>query len=312
MRWAPIPKSERLQTSLSVKKSSHTEFSWTGTATDLSTDPARVNTGNFIQRSNIGTSGIRFCDLNFSSVNNSEKGAIGYGNPGEAAPYGGVTFVGSSDLSGVAPFVPTTLVPIRLVQYGKIGSTSGDFGVVDLDATGNVNFWGGIWGSKTINASVIQGGGFAIGSQSLVGTEKFLIKASSSVYTQFFGSAGGCAMVSIGQEQSVQSFKDTTPTKAWSIGNNSIGSGVGNDMVFSSYTGSAWVEGMRLDNSGNFSVGTAALATNAANGFLYIATCAGTPTGTPAAKTGLVAIIYDTSANKIWVYNGAWRGVAVA
>lgn len=53
--------------------------------------------------------------------------------------------------------------------------------------------------------------------------------------------------------------------------------------------------------------GNAALATNATDGFLYIASCAGTPTGVPTANTGRVAIIYDTTNNKIAVYNGAWK-----
>jgi hypothetical protein len=62
-----------------------------------------------------------------------------------------------------------------------------------------------------------------------------------------------------------------------------------------------------LDKDGNVVVGSAALATNATNGFLYIPTCAGTPTGVPTAYTGMVAIIYDTTNNKLAVYNGAWK-----
>lgn len=55
-------------------------------------------------------------------------------------------------------------------------------------------------------------------------------------------------------------------------------------------------------------VGNQALATNATDGFLYIPTCAGTPTGTPTAFTGRVAMIYDTTNNKFYVYNTAWKG----
>lgn len=71
------------------------------------------------------------------------------------------------------------------------------------------------------------------------------------------------------------------------------------------------LEGARLDG-GNFVVGTAALATNAANGFLYIPTCAGTPTGTPTTFTGRSPLVIDTSAGKIWgYYGGAWHFVAL-
>lgn len=49
-----------------------------------------------------------------------------------------------------------------------------------------------------------------------------------------------------------------------------------------------------------------ALATGASTGFLYIPTCAGTPTGTPTAMTGKVAIVFDTTNNKLSVYDGGW------
>ena len=53
-------------------------------------------------------------------------------------------------------------------------------------------------------------------------------------------------------------------------------------------------------------LGSVALATNATDGFLYIPTCAGTPTGTPTAKTGRVALVYDTTNDQFWIYDGAW------
>ncbi len=70
-------------------------------------------------------------------------------------------------------------------------------------------------------------------------------------------------------------------------------------------TGNEW---LRLDANLNVSIGNAALATTATNGFFYIPTCAGTPTGTPTAKTGRVPIIVDSTALKFWVYvGGAWK-----
>jgi hypothetical protein len=56
----------------------------------------------------------------------------------------------------------------------------------------------------------------------------------------------------------------------------------------------------------------AALATTAIVGFPIIPSCAGTPTGVPTnAGTGKVPMIYDTTANKVWFYNGSWRGIVV-
>lgn len=51
----------------------------------------------------------------------------------------------------------------------------------------------------------------------------------------------------------------------------------------------------------------AALATNATTGFMWIPTSAGTPTGVPSSYTGKVAMEYDTTNNKICIYNGGWH-----
>lgn len=59
--------------------------------------------------------------------------------------------------------------------------------------------------------------------------------------------------------------------------------------------------------AGNLQLGTASLATNATNGFPYIPTCAGTPTGTPTAITGYAPMVVDSTNNKLYVYvGGAW------
>jgi len=64
--------------------------------------------------------------------------------------------------------------------------------------------------------------------------------------------------------------------------------------------------------AGSLIVGTGAQATTSTANFLYIATCAGAPTGVPPAFSGLVAMRYDSTNNRICFYNGAWRSVAVA
>lgn len=51
-----------------------------------------------------------------------------------------------------------------------------------------------------------------------------------------------------------------------------------------------------------------AIATNATAGFLYIPTCAGVPTGVPTTFAGRVAMIYNTTNDKLYVYNGGWKG----
>jgi hypothetical protein len=64
-----------------------------------------------------------------------------------------------------------------------------------------------------------------------------------------------------------------------------------------------------ITGAGNFCAGAqSALATTATNGFLYVPTCAGTPTGVPTAITGMAPIVVNTTNNKLYFYSGgAWR-----
>jgi hypothetical protein len=68
-------------------------------------------------------------------------------------------------------------------------------------------------------------------------------------------------------------------------------------------------ERMRITSTGNVVAGgSVALATTATDGFLYVPTCAGTPTGTPTAITGMAPIVVNTTNNKLYFYSGgAWR-----
>jgi hypothetical protein len=60
--------------------------------------------------------------------------------------------------------------------------------------------------------------------------------------------------------------------------------------------------------NGSVVTNTAALATTATDGFLYVPTCAGTPTGTPDTQLGTAPIVVDSTNNKLYFYsNGTWR-----
>lgn len=67
-------------------------------------------------------------------------------------------------------------------------------------------------------------------------------------------------------------------------------------------------ESFRVTRLGSVSIGNAAIATNATDGFLYVPTCAGTPTGSPTTITGRAPIVVNTTNNKLYFYSGgAWR-----
>ncbi len=78
---------------------------------------------------------------------------------------------------------------------------------------------------------------------------------------------------------------------------------------FNLYVGGTSTKHFVVDTGGGVICGAqAALATNATAGFIYIPSCAGIPTGAPAAYTGKVPLCYDSTNNFLYVYNGgAWK-----
>jgi hypothetical protein len=93
----------------------------------------------------------------------------------------------------------------------------------------------------------------------------------------------------------------TTLQHTFSTGASSLIFAVGGSIGSGSEVG-------RVDTDKNWTLGAGTLATSATNGFLYVPTCAGTPTGTPTAKTGYAPIVVNTTNNKLYFYSGgAWR-----
>lgn len=119
---------------------------------------------------------------------------------------------------------------------------------------------------------------------------------------------GSVAIGALNDAPGANDASSTLMTNFLAINTNGMGIGsIGNlSNVLGFATNSA--ERMRIDASGNVVVGTAALTTNASDGFLYVPTCAGTPTGTPTAFTGRAPIVVNTTNNKLYFYSGgAWR-----
>lgn len=71
-------------------------------------------------------------------------------------------------------------------------------------------------------------------------------------------------------------------------------------------TGGTTTARLTLSSAGNVVVGNAALATTATDGYFYITSCAGVPTGVPTTFTGRKALQWDSTNSKLYVYEGGW------
>lgn len=136
-----------------------------------------------------------------------------------------------------------------------------------------------------------------------------------------FGDNDGDSGIAIGQASDAKlkitwTYSATKSTAQSSIYSNfgdanNVGFAFSASSILSQMAGNAswsWQSDGTLINLGGAAINTTAVA-----GFVHIASCAGTPTGVPTnSGGGKVPMVYDSSANKIWFYNGSWRGVVVS
>jgi len=77
------------------------------------------------------------------------------------------------------------------------------------------------------------------------------------------------------------------------------------DIADSTITFTEW---FRVDNLGNVIFSQAALALTATDGYTFIPTCAGVPTGVPAQDSANhKALIFDKTNNDLYFYNSGWK-----
>jgi hypothetical protein len=173
-------------------------------------------------------------------------------------------------------------------NYLRLSQSGGDDVIVTT--SGNVGI-GTTSPSQLVEASLSQNGKTQVKVTNVnagANTSAGVLFGTSSGDNGYIGANGGAASSAIGGANAVQVTNLTANPVVLATNNT---------------------ERMRIDSSGNIVAGaSAALATNATNGFLYVPTCAGTPTGVPTAITGMAPIVVNTTNNKLYFYSGgAWR-----
>ena len=184
---------------------------------------------------------------------------------------------------------------MRIDTAGNVGIGTASPGQA-LDVVGNIR------ASSTLLAGAIQTGyGVSTGDCAVeIGGDR---TGSGNSYIDLHSTSGTDYETRIARYTGANGGLDILNT---GTGNMVVGQvGAGPLLLYTSN-----LERMRIDSSGNVQVGTGAIATTATDGFLYIPTCAGTPTGTPTAKTGLAPMVVDSTNNKLYVYiGGAWQAM---
>jgi hypothetical protein len=150
-------------------------------------------------------------------------------------------------------------------------------------------------------------------------SDLFLIRSAAATLQFGTTDVNGSAVAQTLRVQSAITGTDQNGANWTFIGSRQTGAGTPGDIIFqtsvklaSSTTQGTPVTGLTITGAiasmqPSVVIGNQALATTATEGFLYIPTCAGTPTGVPTVRTGRVALIYDTTNFQFWIYDGAWK-----
>lgn len=226
---------------------------------------------------------------------------------------GNPTFVGS------LVTIPNAGQIFNVSQNAGIALGSSVFTLYGSGGTANIS----ISGATSVILGSTQNFGFSSSSNPVsAGIDTFLTRSAAA--TLQLGAADAASPVAQTlQVQSVVAGTADTGGGNWTLkASKSTGAGTPGDIIFqTSGKGAAsttvntlitalTIKGGTTNNTTvgqpSIVIGNAAIATNATDGFLYITTCAGTPTGTPTTFTGRVALCYDTTNHQLWVYDGGW------
>lgn len=233
-----------------------------------------------------------------------------------SATAGSTTVVGRAATSGGACAVGASANSRSGSAFGNSASTSADgnnLAVGDTASAGQLRATAVGYGANAAHqyASVF---GYA---STTTAAYQFVCGSSSGPTDNWFGGKG---------------VTNATPT-AWTLngtggsgtdiaggalnlaGGRPTGAGVGGSVVIQTAPAGAsgttlrtLVARLTVDQLGNIYPGTAALATGATDGFIYLQSCAGAPSGTPTTVTGRVPTIVDTTNGRLYAYyGGAWH-----
>ncbi len=302
----------------------------------------------------LGTTGVRWANLYVDDITATTSATIGTANivGGTWTDSSGAISFGNENLSttGTLSAGATTVTSLLASSndVGAIGASGTAFSDLFLASGGVVNFNAGdVTLTHASNTLAMQGGSFVIGSATA--QQAFEVKDGNIALTDtdvsqpmtaliegnayariqpLSATAGGLDIVGASDSDAVgmdmrayigsSNPTDTTPAMRWRAGKSDGGTNIA--ALGASETAYQWTNFntstvyMSIYGSGSVVVGNGAIATTATGGFLYIPSCAGTPTGTPTDYSNQSAIVHDTTNNRIYLYDhvsNAWQYAAL-
>jgi hypothetical protein len=231
---------------------------------------------------------------------------------GTSSPSNKLEVVGTAAFNGIgfnANAINTTSTSSRFI---RLTSTGGDFYVGTESSTG-----GGVFPGSTAYAAALYNAAATPMQFWTGGTLRATLDASGNLGIGTSSPISGSGLT-IGNDgngsATVKLAYSTSATERASVQMNGANGEMRLTAGYAGYGGlmtffANGSERARITSDGNIVAGaSAALATTATNGFLYVPTCAGVPTGTPTAITGMAPIVVDTTNNRWYFYSGgAWR-----
>ena len=209
------------------------------------------------------------------------------------------TFTGSLGTQTIASIQPT------FNQSGTAGYTAFDINPTET-ATGSgtklLQRWavGGSAKAQLSNTGVFGTSGLLAGSSSTIGFSSDFTLVGQDVAL----ARDAADTLALRRSTNAQTFRvyntytDASNYRRWNLSWNTT-------------TAIMQVVGAGTGTNGNLAVGNAALATTATVGYFMIPSSAGAPTGVPAdIPTGQVALHFDSTNNKLYVYDGGWLSTA--
>lgn len=221
----------------------------------------------------------------------------------------------TTDLAAKAPLASPTFT-------GQVVTDAGTVTAPSITTTGDLNT--GFYYPAADSIGITTGGNdrVRIGANGAVGigttstaswdANSLVIAAAQGTYGQLIiQQTGGSGAANVGANINFYGNNGSSSNTYGEIRVRKENATVGNNASYISFCnvasgGTSVAERMRITAAGSVLINAAALSTTATDGFLYIPSCPGAPTGTPTTQSGRNPLIVDSTNSKLYFYAGSW------